>query len=220
MGSEAVKIRYLSRIGERVGDLIFVNIVEARADGNRLRGLFKCDCGGQAIYDLGRVLNGKTRTHCGCKTDRGKSRTHGMRDSPEYSSWTAMKGRCLDPDNKDFPRWGGKGIAVCADWIASFEAFYAHIGPRPHGTSLDRIDNRRGYEPGNVRWATPTEQQRNRSTAYRWHIKGITFETADEAAAHFGVTDQTVHGWVKGRLDKRRNSFTPPRGDCHVEPRY
>ena len=145
---------------------------------------------------------------------------HGMRYTPEYNSWTKMKRRCLKTTDKDFPRWGGRGVTICEEWITSFEAFYAHIGPRPDGTSLDRIDNRLGYCPGNVRWATAQQQQRNRPGAYQWNIKGLSFDTAEEAAAHFNVSKHSVWRWVRGQHDKRRNHFDPPREDCHVVSRY
>ena len=141
---------------------------------------------------------------------------HGKRYSPEYSSWMAMKGRCLDPGHKDYPRWGGRGITVCKEWANSFEAFFSHIGPRPSGTSLDRKDNRLGYHPGNVRWATRSEQQRNRRDSRRWHIRGREFETLAEAAIAFGVTKQTVRRWAIGAFDARRGRFTQPRSDCRA----
>lgn len=125
---------------------------------------YTCTCGGTLVTGRSRVKNGYTLS-CGClakEVSSLKATTHGMRKSPEYSSWMAMKARCLDPGNKDYPRWGAKGITVYPEWIGSFEAFYAHIGPRPPRTSIDRIDGLRGYEPGNVRWATPKEQARNR----------------------------------------------------------
>lgn len=62
--------------------------------------------------------------------EQGRKVKHGMRYTPEYSSWTQMKNRCLCPSSKDYQRWGGKGVAVCAEWVASFEAFYSHIGPK------------------------------------------------------------------------------------------
>lgn len=128
-------------------------------------GLYRCSCGAEAQIAQSRVRNGYTKS-CGCLSREKSSRratTHGMRSSPEYRSWVAMLGRCRNPQHKDYPRWGGKGITVCPEWSDSFESFYAHVGPRPPGTTLDRYPDASGnYEPGNVRWATPKQQARNR----------------------------------------------------------
>lgn len=219
-GAHGVVSRYESQIGVKIGDLTFVGLSPNRGDRGRVIGTFLCVCGRQAEFPAGRVLNGNYRTHCGCKTDKGAHRTHGMRSTGAYSSWQAMKSRCLVQTNKDYPKWGGSGVTIHPEWVDSFEAFFDHIGPRPPGTSLDRIDGRLGYQPGNVRWATRSEQQRNRKSAFRWFIKGLEFETYTEAAAHFGVSKHTIWRWVNGQMDRRRNTFTQPRGDCYVEPRY
>lgn len=83
--------------------------------------------------------------------------------SPEYRSWQAAKTRTTNPNRADWPRYGGRGIRMADEWLNDFPAFLAHIGPRPDGTSLDRIDSDGNYEPGNVRWATASEQRRNRA---------------------------------------------------------
>ncbi len=212
--------RYGSRIGERIGSLTFIGVAEKRDTNNRIFGNFKCDCGALIVFPAGRVLDGKTKTHCGCQTVWGAPKLHGMRHAPEYIVWIGMKQRCLNKNNKDFPRWGGKGISVCQEWIESFEAFYKYLGPRPEGMTLERKDSTKWYEPGNVCWATPTEQAINRTSSFIWFILGIQFASAEEAAAHFSVSDVTIHRWTKGSYDKRRGTTRPPKENCYAVRRY
>lgn len=73
-----------------------------------------------------------------------------------------MRRRCLNPSDRAYINYGARGISVCDEWIEDFEMFYKDMGVRPKGKSLDRIDNDQGYFPGNCRWATHTEQARNR----------------------------------------------------------
>jgi hypothetical protein len=88
---------------------------------------------------------------------------HGMAGTPEYYAWKSMKERCLDPRHHAYRNYGGRGVTVCAEWQQDFALFLAEVGMRPPGRySLDRIDNERGYEPGNVRWADSRTQNRNR----------------------------------------------------------
>ncbi len=87
----------------------------------------------------------------------------GQRTShPLYKLWDSMRRRCRDPHHKDFDRYGARGVTVCDRW-QDFWAFIDDMGPRPSARhSLDRIDNEGPYEPGNCRWATATQQGRNR----------------------------------------------------------
>lgn len=93
-----------------------------------------------------------------------RNRTHGMSSHPLYRCWYAMIQRCENPRNAGFKYYGDRGITVCLEWhdpVVFVTWIEANLGPRPAGMSIDRIDNNSGYRPGNVRWATATEQRAN-----------------------------------------------------------
>lgn len=90
--------------------------------------------------------------------------THGDINSAEYAAWHSMLDRCYNPNNGSFHRYGGRGIVVWIEWRKDYSAFLRGVGRRPSARhSLERIDNNSSYKPGNVCWAVPKEQARNRS---------------------------------------------------------
>jgi len=129
----------------------------------------QCDCGADVVCRPTDLRSGNTQS-CGClsrdmtverSTVHGDAKRQGR--SPEYRTWHGMNERCRYPKHKDWQYYGGRGIAVCDEWRNSFPAFLAHVGRKPSPQhSIDRIENDRGYEPGNVRWATAKEQTANR----------------------------------------------------------
>lgn len=82
---------------------------------------------------------------------------------PEYYTWGAIKQRCTNPKHYNYKNYGGRGITMCKEWFDSFDAFYRDMGDRPSNKhSIERINNEKGYEPSNCKWATKYEQQNNR----------------------------------------------------------
>jgi len=211
----------------RFGRLTLIHTLPERTSDKHVVGLWKCDCGVEKPIALSRVRNGYSKS-CGCLTREASiayNRKHGRRYTREYASWSAMKARCLDPNNKDYPRWGGRGVKLCTEWAESFEAFFDYVGPRPAGTTLDRIDNNRGYEPGNVRWATNAQQAVNRSDTWIVELHGIQYQSAKEAAEAYCVSTTTIKRWCEGFTDPRRShqsnqGRTPPREGCRMWRKY
>lgn len=138
------------------------------------RWICKCSCGTvKSVLSLTLInSNPKLRsTSCGCYRNELSSKrrkTHGLKNSRIYNEWRGIKKRCRNPNEKDYKNYGGRGIRVCDEWYNSFESFYEYVSKLPHfgeqGRSIDRIENEGNYEPGNVRWATNSEQSMNRRT--------------------------------------------------------
>lgn len=103
---------------------------------------------------------GGPRPNSGAPKGNKNHLKHGMVGTRTHKTWTSMKGRCRNPNDAMWKYYGARGITVCARWL-KFENFYADMGERPEGKTLDRIDVNGHYEPGNCRWATPLEQRHN-----------------------------------------------------------
>lgn len=152
------------QIGQRFERLTVVERSGSSSSGEA-RWLCLCDCGNTSTTSASNLRRGNTKS-CGClqrEQMAARSRKHGGTGTVEYIAWNAMVQRCTRESHPAYKNYGGRGITVCAQWRHDFSAFLAHIGPRPsRNHSLDRIDNGRGYEPGNVRWATLSTQASNR----------------------------------------------------------
>lgn len=159
--------KFVDYTGERFGRLVVIG--KSHTDNNK-KIVWKClcDCGNEALARTHDLKTGHTNS-CGCyqrEMTSKASRTHGMRHTKIYHTWLDMKDRCFNPKNKRFEDWGGRGITVCDEWKHDFQAFHDHVSRLPHfgeaGYSIDRINNDGNYEPGNVKWSTATEQNRNK----------------------------------------------------------
>ena len=179
-----------------------------------------CACGNKKII-CARSLSSGSAKSCGCGVAASNiaRSDHGMTRTSEHGIWRQMIGRCTNEKLPGFYKYGGRGIKVCHRWQESFQAFLADVGPRPSvAHSLDRRNNDGHYEPDNVRWATRSEQNRNTRTSKIWMIGDLRFESASDAAAHFGVDAAAISNWCNGYTSDRRTY--PPRPGCRSEYRY
>jgi len=151
----------------------------------------KCVCGKITQVRSSSLLHQRTKS-CGCKMgilqkDNPRSTTHGQakirngkRLSSVYNSYNGAEQRCNNLKNIAYKDYGGRGIKFL---FTSFEQFFAELGPRPEGKTVDRINNDGNYEPGNVRWATWEEQGYNKrfkgkgyyweENSQRWRVKAL-----------------------------------------------
>ena len=141
-----------------------------------------------------------------------------MRDMPEYHAWYSMIQRCTNPNNKSYRNYGMRGITVCDRWRHSFELFVADMNLRPSRFhSLDRIDNDKGYFPGNCRWATDRQQRRNRQDNVVLTHEGKSRIVSDWAR-EIGLSEFTLRkrirmGWkTEDVLDPRKRHNTSRTG--------
>jgi len=149
--------------GQKFGRLTAITRAENGGKYHKVRWLCRCECGNSVIVFADNLRNGASSK---CNSPEN--------NHPLYRVYRAMLDRCLNPNIKDFMDYGGRGIRVSEHWLGhgGFKNFIADVGERPPSPedwtsrvayySLDRIDPNGNYEPGNCRWATPTEQRANR----------------------------------------------------------
>lgn len=131
-----------------------------------------------------------------------------------------MRMRCSNPDNASWKYYGAKGIKVCPEWQASFEAFLRDLGPAPTPLhQLDRIDNGRDYEPDNVVWGTAQEQQENTSKVIYLTVMGVTLPRHVWARL-FGLPVNTLASRIKNGWTHEDAVRTPINEACRPGRRF
>lgn len=163
----------LSLSGQRFGKLTVLE--RTTSDTGRSMWLCRCDCGVERVAAGAFLTYGHVRS-CGC-LHKEVVRTHGLSKSPEYKTWGGAQRRCL-PAYERHADYYDRGITFYPDWKGpgGFARFLAHVGRKPSPNhSLDRIDNNRGYEPGNVRWADSQTQVLNRRIKHIEQFSDVEF---------------------------------------------
>lgn len=188
-------------VGKVFGELTVLKFVESRPGSSTYK--CRCSCGTEKDFYIGNLRTGKTKS-CGClrkEKTAERMRSHGDRRTRLYSIWTNMKTRCENESHPNYEGYGGKGVTLCSEWGESYGEFrkWALANGYRDTLTIDRVNNDKGYEPDNCRWATYIEQSRNRD--YAWHvtIDGVT-KHAKEWCDAFGVKYKTAcsrkyRGW-------------------------
>ncbi len=166
----------------------------------------RCDCGTRKRVRISNLLCGSTLS-CGCRTS-DRMRTHGLSKTPTYDSWEHMIARCYNKRNRFYKNYGGRGIGVCKRF-RSFASFFAVMGERPTGLTIDRIANDGGYDCGkcadcrsrgvkklNCRWATRLEQNGNTRKNMRLTFCGETHHQAEWSRITV-IGSKTIEGRLK-----------------------
>lgn len=189
------------RIGDRVGKVEIIARATAgiRPSGHKYgRFRLRCDCGFEWDSDSSIFTRGRITQCRNCKQKAAE-----VRDCAEYEIWKAIKQRCRNPKNKAYKNYGARGIDICDRWADSFEAFLEDVGYRPSpDLSLDRVENSKGYEPGNVEWRTYAEQSRNTRSNHWITYKNKTLCLTDWARLAGRSPAKILYWTSKGYTDQ------------------
>lgn len=161
----------INLIGHKYGKLSVIEEAD-RSPDNKVRWLCLCDCG-NVVKVRSNSLRTKETKSCGCyaievwtKQARSIQLTHDKSSTRVYTIWNNMKQRCFNKENPSYKNYGGRGISMEPEFVKDFVEFYNAVGKPPDETSnwsIDRIDNNLGYISGNMRWATTSQQNRNKN---------------------------------------------------------
>ena len=196
---------FINLLGQRFGRL---TVIERMPNNIRKQAMWKCvcDCGKEVIVVAGHLRSGHTQS-CGCYGHERSAEyhtTHGMSDTRLHRVYHTMKGRCYNPTDKKYYRYGARGITVCDEWLNNPKAFFdwALSHGYKDGLSIDRIDNDGNYCPENCRWADDFTQANNKSNNTRYEHNGVT-KTVREWATELGISYSAAKSRIaRGTFDQ------------------
>lgn len=187
-------------------------IVESKSEKSRYWRC-RCACGAYKEVRQDHLKTGKTLS-CGClaseKTSirNSENAKHRLCDTSTYKSWQSMRTRCLNKNSDQYPDYGARGISICSRWN-SFENFFEDMGHRPDKTTVDRIDNEKGYEKSNCQWSTMQAQENNKRGNVHIEYLG-TRMTVAQWARKTGIGYQTLRKRVEAGWSAERSLTEAP----------
>lgn len=199
--------------GYKVGRLtVLYDSGERVKDGHKLW-IAKCGCGNYAIITTSQIAV-KNKQSCGClKKENWKGTKHSMCYTKIYSTWNSMLNRCYNSNDKRFHNYGKRGIKVCKRWH-KFENFYADMGNKPAGKTLERTDNDKGYFPNNCKWATSQEQHEN------IRVKGYSYDKESKKyRARITTNGKNYHLGGFDAPEEARNAYLEAKKIYHTTHR-
>lgn len=213
MGPDLTGLEYSYLKVLRVGD--------TRTNSGKRRWLCLCtNCGKtfeRTTTDIRHSMDRGWQASCGCVPRKTEGHpVHGFARTRPYRVWSGMRSRCYRPNDASYHNYGARGIKVCDRWLDSFENFWEDMGPTyEEGKQIDRIDSNGDYTPENCRWATPTENIRNRRTT-RFCDSPLGYMTVGELSERTGIAYATLlyrvnQHWPKEELLREEVMGKPVR---------
>lgn len=174
----------------------------------------QCSCGNPELKTVAANHLGRTTQSCGCygkeKSKEGYP-VHGQSGTRTYRIYHGMLQRCGNENTARYSDYGGRGITVCDRWKENYMHFVEDMGVCPPKHSIERVDNNKGYEPGNCQWATTKEQSRNRRSNRHVYVKGRRWILAD-LAIEFSLNIMTLHSRLSRGLSEEELVAPVTRG--------
>lgn len=195
-------------VGEKYGGLTVIASPTYKICGNHTEqfAVCKCECGTEKIIRVHDMRDGRI-VSCGCRKRSRFSKLihkHGLRNHPLYHKWLDIKQRCTNPSNNQYRNYGGRGIAMCKEWIddpANFIEWAMHNG-WSQGLQIDRIDTNGDYSPDNCRFVTALVNANNKRNTIMVTVQGVVMPIMDAMRKYkIAIPYETIYGRIKRGFD-------------------
>lgn len=190
-------------VGKIFNNFTILKRLDNSKDGHK-RYLCKCNCGNECIVE-GRFLRSGKRKKCPSCAMKDVNKKHGLKYTRIYNIWSGIKSRCLNKNNKDYKRYGGRGIKICDEWKNDVNKFkeWAMLSGYKDNLTIDRIDNNYDYCPENCRWVDNIIQQRNKRNNVLVKYNGSVM-TAAECSKYIGISSGAMANRIKRHPNDKR----------------